>query len=303
MLRVSRATVLAALLVFVTCACDRGPSETDVPGAEPGSDTEAQAGQASSGGGRPLLQPEPTPGVYFRLRDAEPGAAEAVSGPRTVDGDPLPAEAVAERLSGLPDLPATEGLTTTLALRSGPRPPAVTGETRNAPWPPSEESGPPPEVPAGPVEVTRAGPEGDVPMAARMAVTFSEAMVPLTSHAQLEEEDLRVVLSPQVEGQWRWVGTKTLLFEPDFRFPQATEYSATISAGIESVRGATLDQSYAWTFRTPPAEVVRFVPGVPEGGQNHQLRIANRCWSPSSTRTWIPTQSSRRRGPRLTMAR
>ena len=70
-------------------------------------------------------------------------------------------------------------------------------------------------------------------------------------------------LEPQPPGQWRWVGTKTLLFEPDPRFPQATEYRATVKAGTRSATGAVLAEDFATTFRTPPPAVERFHPQPP----------------------------------------
>ena len=36
-------------------------------------------------------------------------------------------------------------------------------------------------------------------------------------------------------GRWRWVGTKTLLFEVEPRLPMATEYSVTVPAGTRLI--------------------------------------------------------------------
>jgi len=35
-----------------------------------------------------------------------------------------------------------------------------------------------------------------------------------------------VELTPQVEGKWRWLGTKTLMFDTTKRFPMATKFSS-----------------------------------------------------------------------------
>src|SRR4029078_2723722 len=53
-------------------------------------------------------------------------------------------------------------------------------------------------------------------------------------------------------GKWRWIGTKTLLFEPDVRFPMATQYSVSVPAGTKSAIGGTLSNTKTWTFTTPP---------------------------------------------------
>ena len=41
-----------------------------------------------------------------------------------------------------------------------------------------------------------------------------------------------VKLSPEPTGKWRWIGTKTLLFEPAGHFPMATRYSITVPLGM-----------------------------------------------------------------------
>src|SRR5439155_13490711 len=57
---------------------------------------------------------------------------------------------------------------------------------------------------------------------------------------------------PQPKGRWRWIGTKTLLFEPADRFPMATEYQVSIHAGTKSETGGTLAAEEKFAFRTPP---------------------------------------------------
>ncbi len=263
-----RTTLITLALLAMTAACNRGDKATPAP-ATPAAEA------PGPGGGRPLLAPEPTPGVHFRLSDADPAAAEAAAGVRNVAGEPLDGATVAGYLARLPALSASAAVTTTFALRPGPKPPAIPGETRQQPWPPPATAEAPPEVAAGELTVERAGPEGDVPMATQLTVTFSEPMVPLTSHAALASEEVPVTLEPAPQGQWRWVGSKTLLFEPDPRFPQATEYTAEVPAGTESARGATLDEAYGWTFRTPPVAVADFRPGVPSTDP-HDMPVTDR---------------------------
>lgn len=263
----SRALLLGFALVTLATACNSGKKPT--PGITPGSPT-AEGGLPGAGG-RPVLAPEPTPGVSFRLADADPARAGADAGVRTVRGAELSAEELARRLARMPALGAGTAVTASFALRPGAKPPAITGATLPQPFPPPATAGPPPEVGSGPLTVVRGSPEGDVPMATQLTVTFSEPMVPLTSHGALAEEDVPVKLSPAVEGQWRWVGTRTLLFEPDPRFPMATEYKAEVPAGTKSARGAALAKAYSWTFRTPPAKVEQFTPSGGTVGRNPLL--------------------------------
>src|SRR5690606_33990459 len=56
------------------------------------------------------------------------------------------------------------------------------------------------------------------------------------------------------------VGTRTLLFEPDGRFPMATGYRASIRAGTKSAVGSKLAKPASWTFTTPPPVVETFHP-------------------------------------------
>ena len=140
-----------------------------------------------------------------------------------------------------------------LPVRSLPAP--RPGQTITQPFPPEEGIAPPVLPPAGPLKVLRFSPEGDVPLAPYLSVTFDQPMVALTSHADLSALDVPVKLSPQPEGKWRWVGTKTLMFEPITRFPMATEYHVEVPSGTESATGAKLQEMVSWTFSTPPPQL------------------------------------------------
>jgi hypothetical protein len=135
-------------------------------------------------------------------------------------------------------------------------PPPLPGNAVDLAFPPSAEEAAPDVSADAPVEVLRYSPEGDVPVAPQLSVTFNQAMVPLTSHAELAAADVPVKMTPDVPGHWRWVGTKTLFFEADVegidRFPMATEYEVAVPAGTTSANGNTLAEAVTWTFRTPP---------------------------------------------------
>ncbi|HSD67520.1 MAG TPA: alpha-2-macroglobulin family protein, partial [Vicinamibacteria bacterium] len=61
----------------------------------------------------------------------------------------------------------------------------------------------------------------------------------------------------------RWVGTRTLVFEPDGRFPMATDFRVEVPAATRSATGGTLPDAVAWRFSTPPP---RLLARHPEGG-------------------------------------
>src|SRR5260221_6875386 len=78
-------------------------------------------------------------------------------------------------------------------------------------------------------------------------------MVAVTGHEDLGREARAVRLAPEPPGRWRWVGTKTLLFEPAGRFPMATDYRAEVPAGTRSAAesGRGVAQGGIWTLTTP----------------------------------------------------
>lgn len=128
-----------------------------------------------------------------------------------------------------------------------PRP----GETIQEPFPP-QAAGPDVVQPVmGPLKVLRYSPEGNVDLAPFLSITFDQPMVPLTSHAELAVREVPVKLTPQPEGEWRWVGTRTLVFQPTFRFPMATRYTVEIPAGTTSATGGELAEAVAFSFATP----------------------------------------------------
>lgn len=145
---------------------------------------------------------------------------------------------------------------------AAPLPPR-TGSTRAMTFPPDVDE-PRPATLTGALNVVRFAPEGEVPLAPHLSITFDQPMVALSS----QDEAARtrpVSIVPEPPGQWRWVGTRTLLFEPEPRFPMATEYAVEVAEAI-SVNGATLTAPPSWTFATPPLTLVEAYPkGGPHG--------------------------------------
>ena len=142
-----------------------------------------------------------------------------------------------------------------------PRP----GETIEHSFPPAEALPSTTQPAAGPLKVLRYSPEGAVDVAPFLSITFDQPMVPLKAHADLAAEDVPVKLSPQPEGSWKWLGTKTLVFQPTFRFPMATEYTVEIPAGTTSTTGGALAETVRWSFTTPPPRITAsYPPNAPQ---------------------------------------
>ena len=82
-----------------------------------------------------------------------------------VSGDPLSDEEIAQILARLPALTAEPEDQVDLNLPEDSPPPPRTGETIEEPFPPPEPPVLPEQVEAGPLEVLRFGPEGEIPLA------------------------------------------------------------------------------------------------------------------------------------------
>ncbi|MCM3869438.1 MAG: Ig-like domain-containing protein, partial [Pyrinomonadaceae bacterium] len=188
-------------------------------------------------------------GLRFRL---SPGVDQPEPRPTTnpVSASELSQNETESILKRLPPMQVDATDAQEFALRERSLPPPRTGQTINVSFPqPTTDSAPETTAP-GPLEVLRYAPEGDVPLAPQLSVTFSQPMITMSS--QEEAANVPVKLAPQPPGKWRWVGTKTLLFEPAGRFPMATQYTVNVPAGTRSANGGQLAAGKTWSFATPP---------------------------------------------------
>ena len=201
----------------------------------------------------------------FRLSDAD------VEAPKREDAQvtPLDEKATRELLGRLPAM-SMQPEVKRFALRERSIPAPRPGKTVSAAFPPPlPPDAAPPSVAGKLLAVERFLPEGDVTLAPQLSVTFSAPMVALSSHQQLAKLTPPVQLSPLPSGNWRWIGTQTLLFDPEHeRFPMATDYTVTVPAGTKSAAGARLASEKRWTFSTPTATVEQVDPGSYSGPQD-----------------------------------
>lgn len=114
---------------------------------------------------------------------------------------------------------------------------------------------------SAPLIVTNKRPEGAVESASHLTVSFSQPMVPVTSHDELARVEPPVLITPKVEGEWQWLDSQTAKFVPtNKRFPMATNYSVTVPAGTKSLNEQKLESSVSWTFTTPAPKLVQQYP-------------------------------------------
>jgi uncharacterized protein YfaS (alpha-2-macroglobulin family) len=254
---------IAALVCVAGCHPERGARDT-VTGMQP-------AGGAVADEEQVMLVPEDAPAGLTLVLAEGSAATGAMDGPTLATADPLGAAEVERLLKRLPPLASEPADAVPFALREGSKPAPRPGATVATPFPP-----PPPAseaveaVAPGPLHVLRASPEGAVPVVGQFSVTFDQPMVSVTSHATLAESELPVKLSPQPRGTWRWLGTRTLIFQADPRFPMATAYEALVPAGTRSASGGVLEKAERFTFETPAPRVLE---SWPQGGPQRRDEI------------------------------
>ena len=177
-------------------------------------------------------------GLRFRLSEGMEGTERAALNPTPVAAKLTEGEAQ-KVLARLPPMKTNDADETDFNFREKSLPPPRTGKTTLAAFPAATERDAPDVKIIDALQVARYSPSGEVPLAPQLSVTFSQPMVAVTSHGELAVENVPVKLTPQPAGKWRWVGTKTLVFDPaDERLPMATEYAASVAAAQSQLNGA-----------------------------------------------------------------
>lgn len=189
------------------------------------------------------------------------------------NGEPLSEEEIARILARLPGLEADSAQQVEFKLPTELLPPPRPGQTVRDAFPsldelrtqPLETANPPMSgSETGPLQVLRYAPEGEIPLAPFISITFNQPMVPLGTLDDLALREVPVIIEPDLPGTWRWLGTKTLTFEYDSdlidRLPKATQYRVSVPAGTKSMSGNALAEAVTWTFTTPPPKVTATYP-------------------------------------------
>ena len=197
-------------------------------------------------------------GLKFRLSEGTAGA-ETREKTQPAKTDALSENETSNLLKRIPPVKEKTDDQTDFAKRAGTLPPPKNGKTIPVKFPANENQNAPNINAAKDLEIIRYSPEGEVPLAPDLNVTFSQPMVAVSSQEQAAQV-VPVELSPTVEGKWRWLGTKTLMFDTTKRFPMATKFTARVPAGTKSANGQILGKEVSWTFTTPPPSVETMVP-------------------------------------------
>ncbi|TNE51374.1 MAG: hypothetical protein EP343_04580 [Deltaproteobacteria bacterium] len=170
--------------------------------------------------------------------------------------------------SGLPPMKA-RGDEAHFRFRPGPRPPGTITKRVKIPFPapirrnpPTAKKAKPPTVKslAQPLKIVRMSPQGRIGNVHQIVVSFNQPMVPLTSLKQLKSKAAPFVIQPQIPGRFRWLDTKTALFQPKGRIPYSTRYRVVVPKGLSALSGRSLRKTKTYFFTTPRLRLVRRTP-------------------------------------------
>ena len=245
---------LLTVLLLAAAAC--GGHKDDAPPPPPGSDAPIATPGSAAGDGSGS-------GFELRLSNGKQGKpafdhAQLAPATKLADAD------AAQLLTRAQPLPASPDDKKSFALRPSSQPAPRTGAVQTASFPPAASTlRPPPAATAtsAALTVSRYMPEGKVPLAPELTVTFSQPMIAVTSQDAAAAVQ-PVKLTPQPKGRWRWIGTRTILFDPEVRFPQATTYTVEIPAGTKGAGGTALAAATHFTFETPAPTLTQSVPST-----------------------------------------
>jgi uncharacterized protein YfaS (alpha-2-macroglobulin family) len=205
--------------------------------------------------GQDIDKTAPANGLRFRLSEGTEKVEAPAPGPTVAAATSLSEAETNKLLARLPALKPQEGDEVTFKFRERSLPPPRAGETIQAAFAlPATSTPPTPIHSKAPLEITRFAPEGEVALAPMLSITFSQPMVAVSSQEEAAA-NVPVTLTPQPNGKWRWLGTQTLVFQPEAeggRLPMATVYTINIPAGTKSALGNALPIAKSFTFATPP---------------------------------------------------
>lgn len=103
----------------------------------------------------------------------------------------------------------------------------------------------------------------------KITVHFTQPMVPLSALGRENGREV-VRIDPRPPGYFKWVNTRTLVYQVKGRLPYATTFQVTVRAGEQSLLGFALLKNFTYTFETPEPRVKSVLPRT--GAQNLSLK-------------------------------
>src|SRR5688572_24987932 len=173
--RANSAMFLASLFLWSSLASCRG---TRKPPEQPAATGPAPAAAARVDQVLVALEDAP-PGLAVRLSQGKAGTAAARDRARLVPAARISEQAAGRLLDRMPALVGEKDDRVDFALREKSQPPPQTGATIKGVFPPPPTKAPQADaaVAGTELEVLRFAPEGEVPVAPHLAITFNQPMV------------------------------------------------------------------------------------------------------------------------------
>src|SRR6266545_1766036 len=103
----------------------------------------------------------------------------------------------------------------------------------------------------GELAVVAARPQGPMEGDVRPTITFSKPVVAMGSVEYEKGLPTPIVITPRLEGEWRWLGSATTEFVPKGLVPYATAFQVIVPKGLRAVDGSELAAEYVFSFETP----------------------------------------------------
>ncbi len=190
----------------------------------------------------------------------------------TVSCAPLGADSKEKLLQRLPALPKSASLQQEFKRRVDSIPAPRGGQTVQVTFPPQKEMHLSYEQTiapmAPPTVLERFSPEGAVKAVPGVALTFSQPIVEL-SGVDVADALIPAQIKPEVKGHWRWLGTKTAIFEPaDHHMPMSSKFEVTVPASLKDVAGRPLGKEYKFSFQTERLKFTEVYPSSRGIGPN-----------------------------------
>ena len=107
------------------------------------------------------------------------------------------------------------------------------------------------------LQIVSYGPQGETRGQAQIKIDFSNPLIPLTTLSDAERKSIldHFILEPAVEGNFRFLGTTTVVFQPAHSLPLANTFKVTITSGVKDIHGNELGSDFSWEFQTPLPQI------------------------------------------------
>ncbi|OVE82765.1 hypothetical protein BVY03_00145 [bacterium K02(2017)] len=93
----------------------------------------------------------------------------------------------------------------------------------------------------------------------KIVIHFTQPMIALSALGKIKTNNL-VTITPKVNGYFKWVNTKTLIYQVKGSLPYATRFKISVKAGNQSLLGFALTKDFDFSFHTPIPQIVNVMP-------------------------------------------